>query len=199
LDPGIYFLIKDIHEELRVFEEVFYNKMTNDLDKIKIFSYGSNMCSKRLIKRVPSAKIFGIGKSQRFKIEFSKRSKDKSGKATLIRTTNKSDIIWGTISTILKKEKPLLDKAEGLGEGYNEEHILIKTETGEDICPITYIAEDSYIDKELTPYSWYKTLVIEGAKENGLPEKYIEKLELQKAKEDKNIERAKCELKILEE
>lgn len=173
--------------------------MITDLNRVMIFSYGSNMYSKRLIKRVPSAKILGIGKSQGFKVEFSKKSKDKSGKATLIRTTNKSDIIWGTISIISKKEKHLLGEAEGLGEGYNEEHIPIKTETGEDIYPITYIAEDSYIDKELIPYSWYKTLVIEGAKENGLPEKYIEKLELQKAKEGKNTERAKRELKILEE
>jgi len=172
--------------------------MITNLNRIMIFSYGSNMYSKRLIKRVPSAKIFGIGKSQGFKIEFSKRSKDKSGKATLIRTTNKSDIVWGTISTILKKEKHLLDEAEGLGEGYNEEPIHIKTETSEDKYPITYIAEDSYIDKKFIPYSWYKTLVIEGAKENGLPKKYIEKLELQKAKEDKNIGRAKRELKILE-
>ena len=199
MDPEIYFLIKNIHKELRVSEEEFYNIMITDLNRIMVFSYGSNMHSKRLIKRVPSAKILGIGKSQGFKIEFSKRSKDKSGKATLIRTTNKSNTIWGTISTILKKEKHLLDEVEELGEGYNEEHIHIKTETSEDIYPITYIAEDSYIDKEPMPYSWYKTLVIEGAKENGLPKKYIEKLELQKAKEDKNIGRAKRELKILEE
>ncbi|MHA1343488.1 MAG: gamma-glutamylcyclotransferase family protein [Promethearchaeota archaeon] len=173
--------------------------MIDNLDKVKIFSYGSNMYSKRLVKRVQSAEIRGIGKAQGFKIEFSKKSKDNSGKATLIRTTNKSDIIWGTISTILKKEKHLLDEAEGLREGYNEEHIRIKNETNEDLLLITYIADDSYIDKKLVPYSWYKTLVVEGAKENGLPEKYIEKLELQKAKEDKNIERAKSELKILEE
>ena len=173
--------------------------MKTYLNRIIIFSYGSNMYSKRLIKRVPSAKILCTGKSQGFKVEFYKRSEDESGKATLIRTKNKSDIIWGTISSILKKEKHLLDKAEGLGKGYNEKHIPIKTETGEDICPIAYIADDSYIDKELIPYSWYKTLVIEGAKENGLPKKYIEILELQKAKEDKNIERAKRELKILEE
>ena len=173
--------------------------MIDNLDEVTIFSYGSNMYSKRLVKRVQSAKIRGIGKAQGFKIEFSKKGKDNSGKATLIRTTNKSDIIWGTISTILKTEKPLLYKAEGLGKGYNEEPIRIKTETNEDLFLITYIAEDSYIDKKLIPYSWYKTLVVEGAKENGLPEKYIEKLELQKAKEDKNIERARCKLKILEE
>jgi hypothetical protein len=184
---------------LWVFEEEFYNRMITDLNKIIIFSYGSNMYSKRLIKRVPSADFLDIGKSHGFKVEFFKRSKDGSSKATLIRTKNKSDIIWGTISSILKKEKHLLDEAEGLGEGYNEECIPIKTETGKDICTITYIAEDSYINKELIPYRWYKRLVIEGAKENRLPKKYIEKLKLQKAKKDKNTERAKRELKILEE
>ena len=179
--------------------EEFCNRVINDPNKIMVFSYGSNMYSKRLIKRVPSADFLDIGKSHGFKVEFFKRSKDGSGKATLIRTKNKSDIIWGTISSILKKEKHLLDEAEGLREGYNEECIPIKTETGKNICTITYIAEDSYIDKELIPYRWYKRLVIEGAKENRLPEKYIEKLKLQKDKEDKNTERAKCELKILEE
>ena len=115
-----------IYEELRLFEEVFYNRMIIDLDRVLIFSYGSNMYSKRLIKRVPSAKILGIGKSQGFKIEFYKRSKDKSGKATLIGTTNRVDIIWGTISTILKKEKHLLDEAEGLGEDIMKNISILK-------------------------------------------------------------------------
>jgi len=85
-----------------------------------IFSYGSNMYSKRLVKRVQSAEIRGIGKAQGFKIKFSKKSKDGSGKATLIRTKNKSDIIWGTISSILKKEKHLLDLQELLRASENK-------------------------------------------------------------------------------
>ena len=45
--------------------------MKTYLNRIIIFSYGSNMYSKRLIKRVPSADIYGIGKLRGFKIEFS--------------------------------------------------------------------------------------------------------------------------------
>jgi len=100
LVPEYIFLIKDIHKKFWVSEEAFNNKMIDDLDKVKIFSYGSNMYSKRHVKRVQSAEIQGIGKAQGFKIEFFKKSKDNSGKATLIRTTNKLHIIWVTISTI---------------------------------------------------------------------------------------------------
>jgi hypothetical protein len=38
----------------------------------------------------------------------------------------------------------------------------------------TYIADASFIDDSLQPYSWYKDFVLAGAEEHGLPAEYVE-------------------------
>ncbi len=188
--------ISTLQESLWNFDEKFNNKMNTSEDRVLIFSYGSNMYSKRIKNRTPSVNILGIGKLIGYRIEFSKKSKDGSGKATLVKTNNK-DFVWGTIFSISKQEKQLLDEAEGLGHGYKEDHINVKTNTNEDVYPLTYVADESYIDNSLLPYDWYKRLVVEGAKENDLPLDYIKKLEMQKSKIDINEKRANQEMSIL--
>jgi hypothetical protein len=39
---------------------------------------------------------------------------------------------------------------------------------------VTYVASASAIDRRLKPFRWYKTLVLEGAQEHGVPAAYIE-------------------------
>jgi gamma-glutamylcyclotransferase len=188
-------LIEKLHDELYEFVENLVNTMTTQSCRILVFSYGSNMYSKRLSIRVPSAKLVGIGKLIGYKTEFSKLSKDKSGKATLLRTDNKNDIVWGSISTILLEDKHLLDKAEGTG--YHDKNIQLITETNEEIFAITYIADSETIDRNLLPYDWYKALILAGAKEVGLPAEYISQIESVEAKIDLDKERATKEWLIL--
>ena len=51
------------------------------------FAFGSNMLSNRLIARCPSAKLVGKAFVQDHALEFTKKSVDGSGKATLIERT----------------------------------------------------------------------------------------------------------------
>jgi len=191
-------LIESLHEEINELHEEWNHRMLSHANKLLIFSYASNMFSKRLMKRVPSTKILGTGKLIGYRLEFSKISSDKSGKATIIKTDSKSDFVFGTIAQISKDEKHLLDKAEGLGKGYNETHVQVITNTEETIIPSTYIADEKSIDNELKPYTWYKKLVIAGAEENGLEEDYIKIIKDLEAKEDHNKERELKELEIFE-
>ncbi len=80
---------------------------------MKIFAYGSNMNLNRLKNRVPSAVKISNGFIEGFSLECSKASKDSSGKATVIKTDNKDDLVWGVLFEIDEKEKPQLDRAEG--------------------------------------------------------------------------------------
>jgi hypothetical protein len=189
-------LIESLHQEIDEFDDAFNNKMHHYSDFILIFSYGSNMYSKRLIQRVPSAKIIGKGKLAGFRLAFSKISKDESGKATIIKSDSKADFVLGTICLISKDEKPLLDKVEGLGHGYNETFVQIETDTKESIIANTYIADINSIDNELKPYSWYSKLVIEGAKEHDLGKKYINLIESFETIEDSNKVREEKELSV---
>ena len=153
------------------------------------------MFSKRLIKRVPSAKQIGIGKISGYMLTFSKVSTDKSGKATLLKTNNIKDIVWGTISTILKEEKHLLSSVE---IGYQEQYVKLLSETNEDVIALAYIADESTLDGSLLPYDWYKACILLGAKENNLPQEYVKYIESISSIVDIDPKRAEREWNKLE-
>jgi len=155
---------------------------------MKIFAYGSNMNLNRLKNRVPSAVKISNGFIEGFSLKCSKASKDGSGKATVLNTGNKVNLVWGVLFEIDEKEKPQLDKAEALNYGYDER--IIEVNGGKEIhLAQIYFANDKSINEELKPYNWYKAFITEGAKENGLPNDYINKLESLNSEQDKNYER----------
>jgi len=155
---------------------------------MKIFAYGSNMNLNRLKNRVPSAVKISNGFIEGFSLECSKVSEDSSGKATVIKTNNKEDLVWGVLFEIDGKEKPQLDRAEGLNFGYDES--VIEVNDGKEFYKAQiYIANHKSIGEGLKPYNWYKAFITEGAKENRLPLDYVRKLESLNSEQDENDER----------
>ena len=140
---------------------------------MNIFCYGSNMNTERITERCSSSRFISRAKVNGWKLLFNKRSKDKSGKANLIYTGDKS-LVWGVIFDISEDQKPILDKAEGLGNGYDEYKLIVINDLGEEIECVCYIATDEkYLDNNLKPYDWYKEYCLIGAKQHNLPEDYI--------------------------
>ena len=140
---------------------------------MNIFCYGSNMNTERITERCSSSRFISRAKVNGWKLLFNKRSKDKSGKANLIYTGDTS-LVWGVIFDISEDQKPLLDKAEGLGRGYDEYKLTVINDLGEEIECVCYIATDEkYLDNNLKPYDWYKEYCLIGAKQHNLPEDYI--------------------------
>jgi hypothetical protein len=68
--------------------------------------------------------------------------------------------VIGAVYEIPTNEKPALDDAEGLGSGYHEEIVRVLSAKGEEVVVCTYIADASFIDDSLQPYSWYKDFVL---------------------------------------
>lgn len=142
-----------------------------------IFAYGSNMNLNRLTQRVPSAvKVCNVF-LPKYKLVCNKVSKDGSAKANIIKTDNLAELVWGVLFSIDKNEKPLLDKAEGLGKGYNEDTWTFFDETNNSYVAQVYIADSKTIDNNLLPYDWYKEFMVSGATLNNLPAEYISKLQ----------------------
>ncbi len=138
------------------------------------FAYGSNMLPARLQARCQSARVIGTACAPGFDLEFSKPSKDGSGKATLIEAT---DITApGVLFEIDKAERGALDRAEGAGYGYDraDDFAAEITGTGERITATTYIA--SRADRQLKPFDWYLALVIAGAHHHALGDDHLAKL-----------------------
>jgi hypothetical protein len=108
-----------------------------------------------------------------YKLCFHKKSIDGSSKCDAFETGSDHDVVWGVVFNIPKSEKLALDKAEGLGSGYNQKEVDLITPSGERISAVTYYADETAIAEGLSPYTWYKEFVLRGAREHGLPSEYI--------------------------
>ncbi len=158
---------------------------------IKYFAYGSNMCTGRLRMRVPSANPCCVARLNGHALRFHKRSRDGSAKADAEDTGGNADFVCGVVFSLNEAEKPALDDAEGLGKGYSERTVLLEDDSGRELRAFMYYALDDHKDANLKPYSWYVRFVVDGAKQHGLPEDYVARIEAVKSTEDPNRERDK--------
>ncbi|MEN0036414.1 MAG: gamma-glutamylcyclotransferase family protein [Cellvibrio sp.] len=165
--------------------------------KLHYFAYGSNLHPLRLQERVPSAAVIGVVKAPGRKLTFSKRSKDLSGKCSFYESGNTDDILYGVLYEFDSVDKEKLDRAEGKGNGYNEQLVSFEL-NGQTYTPFTYVAQHDYLDGSLRPYDWYKQLVVEGAKYHSMPDEYISWLERIDAIPDSDVKRNSENLARLE-
>ena len=135
------------------------------------FSYGSNMSIRRLRARVPSAKFVAVATLATHKLEFHKAGNDGSGKCDAAATGSAHHSVIGVVFYINRSEKPVLDRKEGLGYGYEEKIVAVTSTEGATMEAATYYA--THIDSTLKPYHWYKEHVMTGARENGFPGLYL--------------------------
>ena len=152
------------------------------------------MSLSRLHKRVPSAKRIGFYSLKEHDLCFHKSSGDGSGKCDAYCTENKHDYVIGALFEIDRAEKCTLDQAEDVGHGYEEKTIIVQSQAGDAVEATTYYA--TKIDESLKPYSWYLNHVLVGAKESGLPQQYIEKIESIESVQDQDINRDRTERAI---
>lgn len=153
------------------------------------------MSIKRLLDRVPSAKKVDVGILENHKLQFHKISnKDYSAKCDAYETGNPEHKIHGVVFYITEDEKPVLDKHEGFGNGYEQKYVEILLNNGVTINAFTYYATS--VNPDLKPLDWYKEHVLRGAIENELPIEYIRGIETIEHLEDFNIERRNNELSI---
>lgn len=137
------------------------------------FAYGSNMLSSRLQLRCPSANKVETATAAGYELNFSKLSKDKSGKGALVK--NEKSIAEGVLFEISKSELPKLDAAEGKGYGYERVNdFRVTTKDGRIHNTTSYLPQNT--NDQLKPYDWYLALVLAGAMENSVSKEYLHKL-----------------------
>lgn len=138
----------------------------------RYLAYGSNLHPLRLAERVPSSRLVGITRLVGQKVAFAKQSRDRSAKCTLVCTDSPDDAAYCAVYELDQGERHLLDRAEGLGAGYDETLFEVQV-GGRAIVAFAYVAAASHLVTELLPYDWYMALVLEGARYHGFPDAYI--------------------------
>lgn len=158
------------------------------------FAYGSNMSSRRLQQRVPSAQPLGIASLPKHRLEFHKVGRDNSAKCNALHTDHHAHFVMGVVFDIHHEEKIQLDNAEGLGNGYEIKQVPLISDSGEQLEAFTYYA--THIDDSLAPYHWYKQHVMHGAQEHGLPGFYLESIRQIQSIDDPSEQRSSRETAI---
>ncbi|MDQ2928209.1 MAG: gamma-glutamylcyclotransferase, partial [Pseudomonadota bacterium] len=64
------------------------------------FAYGSNMCSRRLRERTPSARALGVGRLPGHKLAWHMAGGDGSAKCDIVETGREEDVVWGVLYEI---------------------------------------------------------------------------------------------------
>lgn len=159
----------------------------------RTFAYGSNMLSARLKARCPSARSLGVARLLGYQLRWHKRSGDGSGKCDAV-CVHSDHAVFGVVYEIDATHKTALDRAEGLGHGYDQKDTTVSL-NGEAVSVSIYFA--TITDPALKPYTWYKALVVAGAKEHGLPKPHIATLEAVEASEDPDRTRHDTNMRIV--
>jgi hypothetical protein len=139
---------------------------------MKHFTYGSNMLSAEMRRYVPTATKLGVGTLSSFKLKFEKASRDGSAKCNAQLTKSADDQVIGVLYEIDEVGMRRLADKEG---GYRECEVEVDV-NGAKVRASVFVAMAKRINDSLKPYDWYKELVIEGARESGIPDAYVEQV-----------------------
>lgn len=159
------------------------------------FAYGSNMSPARLraVDRTPSAQCVGTARVAGYRLVFDKVGRDGSGKADCERSGMPMHVVHGVLFRIAHGDRPALDRAEDLGNGYDAFDIRVQTVSGS-VSALTYLATRK--DATLAPFTWYMQHVLNGARQGGLPPAYIADIEGVAAVRDLDVAREARELSL---
>ena len=149
------------------------------------FAYGSNLLFARLHARCPSIVNVGTAILSGHKLSFDKPGGDGSGKCG-IEKTGVDGYVIGVLYEMDAMEKPVLDKIEGLGHGYEHKDVTVEIDN-RPVDAFTYYP--TRLDCALPPYDWYKNFVLQGARENNFPASYIQTIESVTSVMDSNADR----------
>jgi len=164
------------------------------MDELLYFAYGSNMATRRLQRRVPSARPVDTAALAGHRLAWHKQSRDGSGKCD-IPEAGAHDTVYGVLFAFEPAHKPRLDRAEGLGWSYEQKHVAVWLLGRQAwVEALTYYA--IRIDPGYVPYDWYRDHVLIGAREHDLPEHYVRRIERVPTLADADERRAHAERRV---
>ena len=159
------------------------------------FAYGSNLSIQRLHQRIDAAFLFQAYLTHH-DLRFHKVGQDGSAKCDVYETGLKEDRTYGVVYRVSLHQRSILDRYEGLGQGYDLKSVEVNNLNCEAISVQTYVATD--IDPGMMPFCWYRHHVIHGATDFKLPFEYCRKLQQIQCVVDSNQKRHRLEMSVYE-
>lgn len=146
------------------------------MEKVPYFAYGSNLDPNRMKERIGRIPQSQLATLTGYQLAFNKRASSGGVYANIIEKPDQE--VWGVVYWCTKEEMEELDKYEGVTGGhYHRTDVHPRLEDGELVDAITYVAGNDFICHEGSPSKAYLQCIISGARQHGLPEKYVVSIE----------------------
>lgn len=143
--------------------------------RLLYFAYGSNMGVSVLRReRCPLAEQVGIARIDNHRLGFTRYSKKRAGGVADL-VPAQGSVVWGAIFDLTHDGFEALDRAEGVHiEAYRRERWAVVDAGGSSLSVWTYVVVEK--KPEVPPSRNYWRLLVDGAREAGLPPGYIKTL-----------------------
>ena len=138
------------------------------------FAYGSNMQSRQMLERCPDSERADVARLADHRLAFTRYSKRRASWVADIVQASGSEV-WGVLYRISATDRDRLDVNEGHPTAYRREHTGVVTADGRPLDAWTYRVVNK--QPEGSPATAYWRLLVEGAREHGLPQEYVSYLE----------------------
>lgn len=137
------------------------------------FAYGSNMFPARIEGRLGQCRSILSAWVEGYALRFHKNGGDGSGKCDCFETRLEGHVIYGVVYELTHAQAERLDAIEG--PGYARRQMRVRHATGH-LEVYAYLARREHINGQLSPFCWYKGLVLAGAMRAGLPGEYVDEI-----------------------
>ena len=138
------------------------------------FAYGSNMERVQMKRLCPKARFVAAAVLPDHELVFSGSSRMWGGGIANIRDVPGKKV-EGVVWEISEAERKVLDEYEGYPDLYVTKGVQVLITSGKALTAFAYVMANPA--REMPPSKLYKRLLISGAEEHGLSEKYIAYLE----------------------
>lgn len=157
------------------------------------FAYGSNMNLEQMEYRCPDAEVVGKAVLKDCRLVF-RGNRNGNGVASVVPDPGKE--VQGLLWKITPRCEQSLDFYEGYPWLYGKEEITVQTKTGEVTKAAVYIMNEPYQSQPALPCDLYLKGILDGCRQNQLPQKDVRraveetKKELEKTEKMRSRQRA---------
>jgi gamma-glutamylcyclotransferase len=137
------------------------------------FAYASNMSRAQMKSRAGEIFEEHVAKLENYELVFNKKARGGSATANIRLAAGQA--VEGVLYKINEAAFRALDRFEGAPQHYRRIEVNVTSGNGQKIAAQAFIA--TKVDKGLRPAPHYLKTILDGAREHGLPEDYLQKIQ----------------------
>jgi len=135
------------------------------------FGYGSNMNHQQMKRRCPGSKFITRVRLDGFRFGYDGHSTIRGGAvANILESSVPGAMVWGGLFEVTEPDLAILDRYEGYPRSYRRIIVTVRDDRGVTYEAIVYCRTGEVPGE---PSEKYRAVIIQGAKDCGLPDTYI--------------------------